>query len=95
MAPKVITSVDVKSSAIITAVILFFVGIFELILYWLISNLPEQQILAFDNPLWIPTIIIGAVICAIFGFVFGCIWAWAYNLAAKHFGGQKLDIEDE
>ena len=94
MAQKVIKSVDVKSSAIITGVIFFFIGIFELIIFWLSTAITHGNNLAFNSLLWIPIIIIGAVIFAGFGFVFGCIWAWAYNLAANNFGGQKLDIED-
>ena len=94
MAQKVIKSIDVKSTAIITAVICFFIGIFELIVFWPIVALTHGTVSTFDILLWIPIIIIGAVIFAGFGFVIGWISAWAYNLAANNFGGQKLDIED-
>ena len=74
-AQKAINSLDAKPSTITTAVTCFCIGSFELIVYWLSTTLPHRIIPAFDNLLWIPILVVGAVTIAGFGFVIGCIRA--------------------
>ena len=63
-------------------------------MYWISTALPHGTIHAFDSLLRIPIIIVGAVTAAGFGFVIGCIRAWAYNPSANNSSSQNTDIED-
>ena len=86
--------------AIMMFIMLLIIFLFSTLIGGFASNEMDSSggtlgMLGMIGGMGIMSLILGPILYAIFGFIFGALGAMVYNIAAKMTGGIKIDLEDE